>query len=316
MANSPTIKDVRPVDPVLTDLSIGFKNEAFMWDQIAPVKQVTQRSATYFTYDREYWLRRQDGAERAEGGSFQRVGFGVSSATYKALQYGFEQAVDDVTRDGSQTPETLDTLAVAFVTNLIQIELEKLVAAAFFATSKWGTDNTLSGNNQWSDFANSDPIGNIDTAIRTILRNTGARNNIRGFIGLTGWEKIKEHPLIIEKYKHTQTGIMTEELVAKALGLSSLTVGSAVENTAAEEATFVGADIWTDSLLVAAMNPPGLQSATAGATIMWNQAGNIPWAIQRYREEAITSDIVRAFTHAVPKVVSAQHAYYFADLVA
>ena len=41
----PTITDVRPVDPVMTQLSIGFKNPRYFWDQIAPPVEVAEKSA-------------------------------------------------------------------------------------------------------------------------------------------------------------------------------------------------------------------------------------------------------------------------------
>ena len=37
-------------------------------------------------------------------------------------------------------------------------QIERLVASSLFITGVWGTSNTLSGTNQWSDFANSDPV--------------------------------------------------------------------------------------------------------------------------------------------------------------
>jgi len=312
----PTSRDVRPVDPVLTDLSIGFRNDRFLWDKIAPVKETPLQTGTIPTYTRDFWFRRQEGAERAPESPYTRVGYGVSTATYTAIEYGFEKLVDDVVRSASQLPDNLDALATAFVTNLLQLELEKLAAAEFFAASKWGTDTTLSGVNQWSDFANSDPIKDVDTAKRTIRRATGATNMFKGFIGALGWEKLKEHPLILDKYKHTQVGVMTEALVAGVLGLDELVVGDSVENTAKEGATYIGADIWTDNIIIAVTNNPGLMVPNGGVSFVWNERGNVPWAVESYREEEKRSDVVRAFTHYVAKVVSSEHGYRYADLVA
>lgn len=311
----PTSREVRPVDPVLTSLSIGFKNDNFFWDMIGPVAEQQEKSATYFVYDREFWFRRQEGAERAPEGESLRTGYGVSTQTYDAFELSFEKALGDVVVDASQTPENLATQDTQFLTNLMQLELEARAAAAYFVTGVWGTSNTLTGTDQWSDFANSDPIANADTAINTILQNTGAMPNTM-FIGKAGWDKLKEHPLILDKYKHTQTGIMTPELVAPVLGVDEIVVGSSVNNSAAEGATFSGAFTWTDSALFLVRNNPALGVANGAYTFLWNRSGNNPWAVESYREDKRVSEINRIFTHVDFRVVSAQHGYIFLDLVA
>ena len=311
----PTIKDVRPVDPVLTNLSIGFKNERFLWDRIAPPAEVVEQSGTYFIYTRDWWFRRLQGGVVTPAGGYTRVGYGLSTGTYRTIERGFEKVLADPIAKASQTPEDLRVKDLAFLTNLIQMELEKDVAAAAFVTGVWGTSNTLTGTNQWSDFDVSDPIANADTAIRTIKRNTGARPNVL-FVGLLAWEKLKEHPLLLDKYKHTQKGVLTEELVGAALGVEELVVGDSVENTADEGASFTGADIWTDNALFLVRNTPALGVAAGALTFIWNEAGNVPWAAQDYRDERVRADVQRIFTHYDVKIVSAQHGYLFLDSVA
>ena len=311
----PTVRDVHPIDPVLTNLSIGGKHDKFLWDQIAPVSAQPQKSGTYPLYTRDFWFKRQAGAIRTAGGPYLRVGYGVTTDTFNCLERGFEKQVEDVVVAANLFGDDPSKLATAFVTNLIQLELEKDAAAAYFVTGVWGTSNTLAGANQWSDYDGSDPIANADTAIRTIKRNTGARPTTM-FVGLLAWERLKEHPLITDKFKYTQKGIMTPDLVAATLGVDELIVGDTVENTAAEGATFVGADIWADNALFVVRNNPALLVSNGGYTFMWNEKGNIPWGVESYRDEPVRSDIVRAFTHYDMQIVSAQHGYIFLDCVA
>ncbi len=311
----PTLKDVRPTDPVLSDLSIGFKNPKFLWDKIAPSKETDQQSGTFFIYTRDYWMRRKTGGVRAAEGPYTRADYGVSTDTYACKERGFEKLLGDVTQKASQTPENLQTVDVQFLTNLIQLELEKDVAAACFVTGVWGTTTTLATTDQWSDFDGSDPIDKIEVAKRTIRRATGAKPNVL-FLGALAWEKLKEHPLILDKYKHTQVGIMTEELVAPVFGVEEVVVGDSVENTAAENVAYAGADIWTDNALLLVRNNPGLGVANGAYTFQWNEDNNIPWGVQEYREEQTRSTVTRVFTHYVPKIVSAYHGYIFLDCVA
>lgn len=311
----PDVESVNPVDAVLTNVSIGFMNEKFLWDQIGPPAAQDRKSGTFPIWTRDFWFRRIRNAERAPEGPYTRVGYEVATSTFDAIEIGYEKVLADVIKAANTFGDDPEDVANRFVTNLIQIELEKRAAAAFFVTGVWGTSNTLTGGNQWSDFANSDPIADVDTARRTVLRNTGARINTM-FLGLLAWEKLKEHPLVLDKYKHTQLAVMTPPLVAAVLDVDRLIVGDSVENTAAEGASYVGADMWTDNVLLLVKNDPALQVANGAYTWMWDERGNIPWGVETYRDEKVRSDVVRVFTHLDPQVVSAQHGYLHLDAVA
>ncbi len=313
----PTVNDVRPVDPVLTNLSIGFKNESFIWDKLAPPQGTDEQSGTFFRYTRDFWFRTFEeagGVKRAAESPYKRVGFGTETDTYSTIEYGLEKAIGDVTVAASQTPDSLPQVTTQFLTNWVNLQLERLVASSLFVTSVWGTSTSLTGTDQWSDFANSDPITNAQTAILTVRRNTGAEPNTL-VLGATSWNKLREHPLLLDKYKHTQTGILSEDLVAAALGVSEIVVGKSVYNTANEGAAFSGSDVWTDNALFLVRNAPGLMVANGASTFIWSEGGKVgtnpPWAVQAYREEQSRSEVQRVFTHADAKVISAQHGYMY-----
>lgn len=315
MPAQPSVSDVRPVDPVLTNLSIAFKNDRFLHEELAPFSRVEQKSGTFFVYTRDFWMRRMNGAVRGEGNRYLRVGHGVSTDTYETVERGFEKALDDPTKAASLTPESLETVDLQYLTNIMQLDLEKRAAAALFITGVWGTSTTLAGGNQWSDYANSDPIANADTARNTIKRNTGAVPN-KLFMGVSAWQKLREHPLVLDKYKYTQIGVITPELVAPVMQVESITVGDSVENTAAEGATYVGADIWTDNALFVVKGNPGLGVLSGAFNLIWPEAGAYPWAVQQYRDEPVRSDVQRIFNHNVYKVVAAQAGYIYLDAIA
>ena len=311
----PTFNDLRPVDPVMTQLSIGYKNSDFFWDVIAPPIKLTQQSGTYFKWTKDYWFRKMEGGERAPAGPYQMVHFGVDTDTYRTREYGFEDAVDESIRAASQTAEDLDVQSTKFLVNIMQYQLEKDAKDALWKTGVWGTDITLSGNTQWDDYTNSDPFGAINTAMRTVKRNTGMKPNSFAISGAV-WDVVKEHPKIIEKYKYTQKGIMTEDLVAAALGIPNFYVLESVENTAKEGLAFAGADIWDQNgLLWTRMPNLGLMVPNTAYHIIWDEKGNFPWAMQNYNREEVRSKIHRIFTHKTIKVVAADRAYYFNDMI-
>ncbi len=309
----PTINDVVLVDPVLTDVSIGFRNEAFMGEKIAPFQESPTKTGTIIIYDRGDALRLPGGATRAPSGPYRRVGFGVGSGTFNCRERGFEFALDDPTLAASQTPESLETYGLQHLTHLMELELETAIAAAAFVTGVWGTSATLTAAQKWSNYETSNPMTRSKTAIRTIKQNTATTPNTL-FVGALTWDDLKDHPLIVQKYSNTQPGLMTPELVAAAMGVAELVVGDAVQNTAAQGATFVGADIWTDSALWLVRNAPALAVANGAYTHVWNETGgNFPWGIQNYREEGIRGGVQRIFTHYDVQIHSTEHGYLALD---
>ena len=311
---NPTLNDVVPVNEVMTNLSIGFRNKEYFWDKVAPSVSMDKKSGTYFKWPRDYWFRSEPGADRAPATGYTRLHLGVETDTYSTTEKGYEELIDDSISKASQTPEALDTVAIQHLTEQMQLYLEKLVAGATFKTGVWGT--SLAVANKWSDYAASDPIADSDIAKRTIRRNTGMEPNAM-FMGALVWERIKEHPDFLDKYKHTQSGIMTPALIAAALEIDNLYIGKSIENTAKDGQTFSGTDIWTDNILYLNVTPtPGLMAPNGAYTFIWDEVGNVPWAIQNYREESVRSDVHRIFTHPDVEITSKEHGYILLDAVA
>ena len=72
----PTVTDVH-VDGVLTGMSVMYRNDSYIADQVAPVIPVVKESDTFFTYDTGDFLR--DEAEvRAHGGPTAQAGYTLS----------------------------------------------------------------------------------------------------------------------------------------------------------------------------------------------------------------------------------------------
>ena len=305
----PTIFDVRPVNPVLTNLSIAGRNKNFLAEKIAPFSPQPQKSGTYFIYTPSFWMRVPTGSYRASDAPYTQLGYGVSSSTYNTSEHGYEKLLADPVRNASQTPEDLQMKDVQFLTNAIQMDLEAAVAAKLFTSSVWGAgDVTLTGSNQWDDYANSDPIKDAKTARLAIHRLVGQYPNTM-FIGVSSWQKLIEHPLLLDKYKYSQKGILTEELIAAVFMVDEVVVGDTSYNSAAEGQTAVGADIWGTNALFLCRNSPTLGVANGAYTFIWDEIGNNPWAIQDYREEKLRGTMTRILTHWDIQCVSSSHGY-------
>ena len=109
----PTINDVQAVDPVLTNMLIGYMqaDDRFVASRVFPAVSVEKDSGTYYTMTKKYFFF-DDLEQRAPGSDFGQLGFGVSSSTYTTLQWAGEIPLADEVRANSQIPMDLESAAL------------------------------------------------------------------------------------------------------------------------------------------------------------------------------------------------------------
>jgi hypothetical protein len=235
----PTVRDVH-LDAMLSNLSVAFTQDTsgFIATKVFPVIGVDKKSDKYYVYPKGDWLRdearlRADSEESAGGG------YVLSSDSYEADVYAYHKDVGDQVRDNADSPINVDRDATAFVMTKMLLRMEKQWATDFFTTSKWGTDitgvTTAPANateaRQWTDYANSTPIEDIDKAKRKIKRMTGYRANTL-VLGYDVFQALKNHPDIIERFKYTSSRVVTEEILAALFGIDRIFVADSIINTA------------------------------------------------------------------------------------
>src|SRR5210317_1257454 len=99
MPTLPTVNDVQAVDPVLTNLLIGYMqaDDRFVASSVFPPVAVDKDSGTYYIVTKKYNFF-DDLDSRAPGAPFPTVDFGVSTATYSTKQYAGQIRIADETR--------------------------------------------------------------------------------------------------------------------------------------------------------------------------------------------------------------------------
>jgi hypothetical protein len=150
--------------------------------------------------------------------------------------YAFEQAL---AAGAGYTSPAVDPLARAtkLVTQAVQNRREYRVANTIFNTGNYASDKqaTLSGTSQWSDYANSDPLGYLMGVFDGMLM----RPNI-GVLGRQVATKLQMHPKVIKavfgqpiEVGVSPAGVAPLGAIAKLLGLDDIYVGDAWLNTSA-----------------------------------------------------------------------------------
>ena len=312
----PTHSSVQVVDPVLTQMLVGYKQDdmRFVADKVFPIVPVQNQSFTYYSFDKKYWFL-DEMKSRTPGAPYARSGYGVSSTTGYANTWGLEHVIPDEVRANNQVPFDLERAGTEWLAQQSLIRRERQFAADFMTTSVWGTDDN-NATTDWDDFSAGDPINDVLTARRTISNNTGSDGNTM-VLGYIVHQALMNHPDIIDRVKYVQSAILAniEGALASAFGVEKYFVGKASYNSANEGQAFSGAAIIDDDCLVCSISgSPGIMSASAGYTFTWDGGGGAG-SMYSYREDKVDSDILKTKEAWDQKAVAADMGYFFADVV-
>ena len=303
----PQLSDVH-IDRALRNVALRYSNNLFIADMPAPVVPVTKESDKYFIFTKGDWFRDEADNDRQPGTRAPRGGFTLSNAEYACKEAAHATPVPDRIRENADDPLRPWEDAARFSSNMVLLRKERRVAATLFVSSTWGTD--WSGT-QWSDFVNSDPASDMATAKSTIVGSAGVEPNLL-VMGREVMDKLQQHPDGLDRFKHTQTGIMTPEMVAAWLGVPRIVVGSAIVNTGAEGATVSMSNIWgKHALLMYVTASPSISEPSAAYTFRRGGMNT-----KRWREEAEAQDVVEANQLFDTKRTATDCGYYFPSVVA
>ena len=261
------------VNVPLTNVSVAYMQDQanFVSSRAFPIIPVTKQSDLYFTYNKNDFFR-DEAQKRASGTESAGGGYNLdSTGSYACLVEAFHKDVDPQIRENSDDPLKPDQDAVRFVTQKLMIRQEVQWASNFFKTGVWGTD--LTPGNLWSDYAASDPIGDVETAITAVLQNTGFKPN-RMVLGYPVFIKLKHHPDVIDRIKYTagmgDPAQASPETIAKLFGIEEVLVCEAVYATNKEGETAAYSFIQGKHALVCyAAKAPSLLEPSAGYTFQW-----------------------------------------------
>ncbi len=311
----PTSQDVH-VDAALSNISTGYRNAGYIADLIFPMVPVAKQSDKYFEWTKDFWFRNYVQL-RAPGDTYPEGGLELSTTSYFAYLFHLSFPINDEEAANQDEAVDLEITGAEWLADQFMLNREAKIVADFFKTGVWGTDKTLSGNDQWSDFANSDPEGDIILAAQTIQKSTAAKIT-HTVMGKEVRDILGQHPLLLEKYKYTSAANLDDVQIAAALGVPRLTVGEAIDNTAQEGATFSGEYMWGKNvMLLHVATTPGKRVPTAGYTFVWPAgAGPDTVSIVNQRDNLRDRNVLQGKHAFDQKAVGTDLGYFLASAVA
>jgi len=310
----PTPNDVH-IDAALSNISIAYKNDKYVGDEVFPIVPVDKQSDYYFIFTKDFWFRNSV-ERRGPGARYPEGGLEVSHTPYACVNKGLSFPLPEETVQNQDAAIDLEADGAEWLADQFQLDREIALAAKTMNASAWTSSASLTSTSQWSDYANSDPIGDIHTGMETVKKLIGRYPNVM-LMGAEVWDKLKWHPDLLDLYKHTSAAVLTKDMVAKIFdGIEKLLVGDAVYNSAAEGVAFSGGYIWPKNCLLAYVPAsPGLRTPSAGYTFVWKQNG-YQIAIERVEERLRKRDVLLADHAFDQKVVGADCGYEMTTAVA
>lgn len=299
------------VDPALSNVSIKYSNDVFIADLIAPMVKVGKQTGKYYVYDKSNL--RIDSTNRAAGAGANEIDIGVApTGTFACDDHALKGFVADEIQD--QADAALNPLIdeTEAITEKLLLDRENNLATLLRSTSNLTQNTTLSGTSQWSDYSNSDPIGDVRTARTTIHQNTFKKPNTL-ILGKQVYDMLVEHPAIIERLKYSQLGVVTAELLARIFQVEQVLVGEAGSNTAAEGQTDSLSYVWGKDAIVAYISPKiSIKMLTLAVTFTYGER-----QVKRWYEQDREGTYVRVGKdNYVQKIIAAAAGYLIKNSIA
>lgn len=219
-----------PIQADLTAISIAYKNKRMIADQVAPRVPVNKEDFKYLKHNMAEGFTVPD-SKVGRKSRPNEVSFSATEETDSTVDFGLDDLIPQ--SDIDNAPENYDPLgkSVEQISNLIELGREVRVANLVFNAANYaaGSQQTLAGVNQFSDFANSDPIGVLMDA----LDNMVMRGNIMT-IGRQAYSILSRHPDIV-KAAHGNSGdkgVAHRQAIIELFELEDILVGEARINSA------------------------------------------------------------------------------------
>lgn len=270
-----TLRDVS-TDPVLSNVAIDYKNPTYISEMILPVMTTQKQTGKYYVYSKDKF--RTEFIKRAAGAPAVEVEpVNYSTSTYFCEDYAMKDIVPMEIEDQADAPIDAQKDTTEGLMEKLMIGKEYALSTYMASTSNITQNTTLSGTSQWSDYENSDPFTDIQTAKATVHASIFIDPNTL-VMGKQVYNKLQQHPDIIDRIKYSQLGASTKDLMARLFDVEQLLVGAAGYNSAIEGQTDSMAYIWgKHAWLVYVNRGSNLKAVTFGWTIKYKQQEVEKW---------------------------------------
>ena len=305
----PTLQDIR-VDPILSNVSVAYKNEEYVAEKIFPIVKVKSKTGKYYKYDKSKF--RMVESLRGMGSKTNEVEYGLSISTaFVVKEHALKEIVPDELIEQALAPLTPEMDAAENVTERLLVEKEYDLAAYMQSTSNITNYVTLSGTEPWNNQATATPISQIQTG-KTAIHALIFKDPNTLLLGKEVYDQLVNCTEIINRIRYTQLGVATTDLLAKVFGIDRVIIGGAGYESATEGQTSSMAYIWGKYAWLLYITPrPGIKAISLGYHFQDKLRIADKWYVKD--EKGTWVRITDCYTR---EVVSTECAYMFVSAIA
>lgn len=306
---------------ILTDISQEVKVGSMQAERLFPPGRPVDKDSDEFVIYNARDIDTLQGANQdfwPDGGATKQLELRHSTDTFVVQYYGLNDTITLRALDNQDPPIDLQVDAAQHLTGQLLLRREKRMLTVLGTAGNWGSVNLGSGAG-WdsTDYATSDPLTDIKTALLTVWKAIGIRPNTIA-MDPTGVEELSRHPDILDLVHGTVLSI-DEDLLGKILRSKfrmELVVVDAIENSANIAATASRDFMWSDKCWIGYIEQnPGLHSITA--TKMFRRGfGSDVVPTDRWYDNDVRGWKVRPYMAYTHKVVTAGAGYLIEDIIA
>lgn len=258
------------IDSVLTNMSVQYRNEEMIWQEIMPKIKIVKRSDIYYKYAKENAFRVYDDkiGPRSQA---NEIDYGQSSDNYSVKDHALADWVGQEEIDNADTPLAPETDANDNLNSALDVAQEQRVATVVFAAGTYPVGNkvVLAGATQWSG-ASDNPIKDVQDAVEGCF----VRANTLVF-GIDAWLVFRRLPEILDAVKaiagtSLQGGMVTPDGVANLFEVERILIGRSRYITTKEGQTATFARLWGKHMAALHIKPgaSAVRSITFGKTFV------------------------------------------------
>ncbi|STB70159.1 hypothetical protein [Chromobacterium violaceum] len=246
---SDRLKRLRIVDPVLTNLARGYRNAAYIGENLFPLAPMEKEAGIIPLFGKEAFLLWE--TERAIRGK-TNVMIADDPDTLDVVLREHDLAYPVDVREQVESMFNEEAKAAKRVKDAIDLRRE--VTAAYLAqnpkTYLPGAKVALSGSSKWAN-SGGDPIKDVEDGKEVIRQRTGMRPNT-GVIGAATYATLKFHKGLAAALGTQERKLITLEHLKALWGLEDIFIGEAL----AADGRGATGDIWGDNVVLAYVAKP------------------------------------------------------------
>ena len=279
--------------------------------RVMPILNVPVLAGQYPSFKlKEGQLLKSDVKVRDPYSTFPRGTRSFTQETYTALEYGYEEAVDDVIAADVSRFFDAEVIAAKLSRRKLLLAHELRVAGQIFSTGNFTSTNSGIAYTT-ANIATFDVGEDVQLAIDRLLSKGESTSNLRVVIPYPVWTRIRASTKFQNRLRGA--GISSDTILnastqaaAEVFGVSEVLIGRAAYDSAAEGVAFSSSNVWANTYIwVGSVTESGAGyfGGGAGFTLNWSEYGPAV-GVFTYRDESIKSNIVRASHYVAEKVVN------------